>query len=425
MRSLPALRRRPDGLTALYLMRAADALASTTATYAIPLLVLIITGSTALTGIAFLLEWTPRLGAFTFAGSLTDRFGATHVFRSTNFVRATMVALAAGLLTALPSTETATTIVVLAFGAVSGLLAEVSFVAVETLAAEAGRDLSDQAHRVQAAQTGIGQGAVLVGPLLGGLQLLAGPSVLLAVVALLAMTAAVATPIAAAVAADPHRAPSSLLTGWRTLRRTPALAWLIGGLAASNLASGVLQGAAPITVIHRFHYSTAAVGAVWSAAAGASLLAVIAARKAIDRWSVWPVGAVAAAVSTVACLGVALAPGFAAYTAAVAVLMAAEGVLTVVLRTLRARLIPATAFGSTLAVTIIVVLLPLPVAGALVAAVPAAGLPHLLLACAVLQGLVLAACFSGLRRHRAACEPPPEQVLAARRSEPVQPVDAP
>lgn len=413
----------PTAWRPLYLMRAADALASVTATYAIPLLVLITTGSTALTGIAFLLEWTPRLGAFTFAGSLTDRFGAYHVFRCTNFVRATVVALAAGVLTALPSGGTATTGVVLAFGAVSGLLAEVSFVAVETLAAQAGRHLGGQAHRLQAAQTGIDQGAALVGPLLGGLLLLAGPSVLLAVVALLAMTAAAATQEDDAPA-ERHRAPSSLLTGWRTLRRTPALVWLVGGLAASNLASGVLQAAAPITVIHRFHYSTADVGAVWSAAAVASLLTVIATRRAIDRWTVWPVGAVAAAVSTAACLGVALAPGFAAYTAAVAVLMAAEGALTVVLRTLRARLIPATAFGSTLAVTIILVLLPLPVAGALVAAVPAAGLPHLLLACAVLQGVVLAAGFSGLRRHRADCDPPP-RIVALHRAGADTTVDAP
>ncbi|WP_433894439.1 MFS transporter [Streptomyces sp. CA-111067] len=421
---MPALCHRPDGLASLYLMRSADALASTTATYAIPLLVLITTGSTALTGLAFLLEWTPRLGAFTFAGALSDRFGAGRVFRCTNFFRATVVGLAAALLTALPSAGTATTTIVLAFGGVSGLLAEVSFVAVETLGAEAGRHLGDRAHRVQAAQTGIDQGAVLLGPLLGGVLLLAGPGVLLAVVALLAMTAAAATQDDA-VPANRHRAPSSLLTGWRTLRGTPALAWLIGGLAASNLASGVLQAAAPITVIHRFHYSTADVGAVWSAAAVASLLAVIAARRAIDRWSVWPVGAVTAGVSTVACLGVALAPGFAAYTGAVAALMAAEGALTVVLRTLRARLIPATAFGSTLAVTIILVLLPLPVAGALVAAVPAAGLPHLLLACAVLQGLVLTACFHGLRRHRTVCEPAPSKVIAARRAEPIQPADAP
>ena len=345
-----------------YLMRATDALASTTATYAIPLLVLITTGSTALTGLAFLLEWTPRLAAFAFAGSLVDRWGAGRVFRVSNLVRTAVVALAGVVLLALPSAGAATTCVVLAFGAASGLLAEVSFVAVETLGAEASRRLGDAAHRVQAVQTGIDQGAVLVGPLLGGLLLLAGPTVLLTLVGALALTAAATTPSGGTVA-DHRPVPSSLLTGWRTLRRIPALSWLVGGLAASNLATGVLQAAAPITVIHHFHYSAAAVGAVWSAAAVASLIAVWTARRAIDRFQVWPVGAVAAVASTAACLASALAPSFTAYTAAVAVVMAGDGALTVILRTLRSRLIPTQAFGSTLAVTIILVLLPLPLAG--------------------------------------------------------------
>lgn len=409
------------GLAGTYLMRATDALASTTVTYAIPLLVFVTTGSTALTGLAFLLEWTPRLSAFAFAGSLVDRFGAGRVFRFTNLVRATGVALTGAVLLILPGTGAATTGVVLAFGAVSGLLAEVSYVAVETLGADVSRRTGQ--HRVQAAQTGIDQGAVLIGPLLGGVLLLASPSVLLAVVAMLAMAAAVCAQDGGPVEHRP--VPSSLLTGWRTLLRTPALAWLVGGLAASNLATGVLQAAAPITVIHRFHYSTASVGAVWSAAAVASLLTVWATRSAIDRWQVWPVGAAAAAFATVACAATALAPGFAFYAAAVATVMAAEGAMTVVLRTWRSRLIPRTAFGSTLAVTIILMLLPLPTAGALIAVVPAADLPRLLLACAVLQGLVLAVCFTGLRRHRTNSDPQPAvSVLAQQDHRVLQPADA-
>lgn len=396
------------GLSRTYLMRASDALASSTVTYAIPLLVLVTTGSTALTGLAFLLEWTPRLSAFAFAGSLADRWGAARVFRVSNLLRTVVVVLAGGVLLVLPSAGTMTTCVVLAFGAVSGLIAEVSFVAVETLGAESSRRLGHAAHRVQAAQTGIDQGAMLVGPLLGGLLLLAGPTLLLSVVALLALTAA-ATTSGDAKTPDRDSVPSSLLTGWVILRRTPALVWLVGGLAASNLATGVLQAAAPITVIHHFHYSTAAVGSVWSAAAVASLIAVWASRRAIDRFGIWSVGAGAAAVSTAACLATALAPTFTAYTVAVAVVMAGEGAMTVVLRTLRSRLIPVQAFGSTLAATIILVLLPLPLAGALIALVPTAGIPHLILACAAVQGLALSACFTGLRRHRATCEPPQPQ----------------
>ena len=412
MTSMPSFHTPTGGLPRTYLMRAADALASTTATYAIPLLVLVTTGSTALTGLAFLLEWSPRLVAFTFAGALVDHWGAGRIFRTTNLVRTVLVALAAAVLLALPPSGTATTCVVLAFGAASGLLAEVSFVAMETLGAEASRQLGDAAHRVQAVQTGIDQGAMLVGPLLGGLLVLAGPTALLTAVSLAALTAAVTTS-GGAVVPEYRPVPSSLMTGWATLRRTPALAWLVGGLAASNLASGVLQAAAPITVVRHFGYSTTAVGAVWSTAAIASLIAVWASRRAIDRFQVWPVGAVAAAVSTAACLTTALAPSFPVYTAAVALVMASEGALTVVLRTLRARLIPRQAFGSTLAVTIILVLLPLPLAGALIAAVPTAELAHLLLACGLVQGLVLSGCLVRLRRRLPITTVPAPQELPA------------
>ncbi|MFF3257840.1 MFS transporter [Streptomyces sp. NPDC002932] len=405
-----------------YMMRAADALASATATYAIPLLVLVTTGSTALTGVAFLLEWSPRLAAFAFAGSLVDRWGAGRVFRVSNLVRTVMVVLAGAVLLALPSSGSMTTCVVLAFGAISGLLAEISFVAVETLGAEVSRRMGGTAHHVQSTQTGIDQGALLVGPLLGGLLLLAGPAVLLAVVALLALAAA-ATASGDAGNTVHQPVSSSLLTGWETLRHTPALAWLVGGLAASNLTTGVLQAAAPITVIHHFHYSTASVGSVWSAAAVVSMAAVWASRRAIDRFGIWPVGAVGAGVATAACLATALAPSFTAYTVSVAVVMAGEGVMTVVLRTLRSRLIPVRAFGSTLSVTIVLVLLPLPLAGALVAIFPVAAISHVLLACAVLQGLALGTCFAGLRRHRIACEPPSPRVPVLH-EEPVQAADA-
>ncbi|MFD7070598.1 MFS transporter [Streptomyces sp. NPDC059913] len=392
------------GLSRAYMMRAVDALASATATYAIPLLVLVTTGSTALTGLAFFLEWVSRLGAFTFSGSLVDRWGAGFVFQTSNLVRAGVVAMAGAVLFALPDAGGVTTGVVLLFGTVSGLLAEISFVAVETLGAETSRRMGEQAHRVQAVQTGIDQGTVLVGPLLGGVLLLVSPTLLLAVVALLALTAAVGTS-GDLSSVDRHPARSSLRVGWATFRRTPALVWLVGGLAASNLATGLLQAAAPIVVVHQFHRSTAAVGSVWSAAAVASLIAVWASRRAIGLVGIWPVGVLAAAVATAACLATALAPNFTAYTVSVAVVMAGEGVMVVVLRTLRSQLIPVQAFGSTLSVTIILMLLPLPLAGAVVAVVPAAALAHVLLACAVLQGLVLGCSFAGLRRHRTAGEP--------------------
>ncbi|MFH0246360.1 MFS transporter [Streptomyces sp. HK10] len=384
------------------LMRASDALATSTTTYAIPLLVLTTTGSTALTGVAFLLEWAPRLAAFTIGGPLVDRYRADRVFRASTTCRAVLLAAAALTLALLPSSSTAATTAVMVVGAFSGLLAQASFVAVETIGAEVSRAAGGQAHRVQSVQIGIDQGALLVGPLLGGLLLLGGPSCLLVTIAVLSLAAAAATKAApTAQRTGPATVLTSLRIGWRTMRGIPALVWLVTGLIASNLAVAVAQASSPITVLHDFEGSSLAVGIVWSAAGVVSLAAVAASRRLVDHHGLWPVGAAAAATACVACFAIALAPGLVTYAAAVGVMMAGEGALTVVLRTLRARLIPAEVFGSTLSVTIVLIVIPMPLAGALVAVLPPTGLPALLLTCSALQGIAMALTFRGLRRHRA------------------------
>ncbi|WP_307527543.1 MFS transporter [Streptomyces umbrinus] len=391
-------------------MRASDALATQTATYAIPLLILLTTGSTALTGAAFLLEWLPRLAAFAVGGPLVDRFRADRVFRAAALARTLLCAAAAAALALLPAAGTAATVVVMTVGAAGGLLSQASFLAVETLGAHASRRAGADAHRVQSVQIGIDQSALLAGPLLGGLLLAVGPTLMLTVVAALSATAAASTTTTPATpvgttAAGVRAVAASLRTGWHTVRGIPALAWLVTGLVASNLALAVTQASAPITVMTRYGHSSIAVGAVWSAAGLVSLAAVAACRRSIDRFGLWPVGATGAATACAACLATALAPNLGVYAVTIGILMAGEGALTVVLRTLRARLIPAAVFGSTLSVTIVLVVLPMPVAGALVAVLPAGTLPGLLLACAVLQGAAMALAFRGLWHHRASYAP--------------------
>ncbi|MEU9267172.1 hypothetical protein AB0E04_17210 [Streptomyces sp. NPDC048251] len=103
------------------LMRASDALATQTATYAIPLLILVTTGSTALTGAAFLLEWLPRLTAFPIGGPRVDRFRTDRVFRTATLARTLLCAAAGVALAVLPAAGTASTVVVMTVGAAGGL----------------------------------------------------------------------------------------------------------------------------------------------------------------------------------------------------------------------------------------------------------------------------------------------------------------
>ncbi|MFE3645924.1 MFS transporter [Streptomyces sp. NPDC059169] len=397
----PRYARRPASslLRAVYLPRTADGAAFAMTTYGIPLLVLATTGSAALTGLAFALEWFPRIGAFTVAGTMVDRYGTTRVFRAACLARALVVLIAAGALAALEAQTLTATVTVMLLAASTGVLTEFSYVAAETAGGEASRKAGAGAHRVQSVLLGIDQTATLAGPLAAGLLLeWCGPAGMLGTLAGFSLLGAALAPRSrhaprGAVVAD----TGGLRKGWATLRSLPALAWLVGGLVVSNCAIGLLQAAMPVIVVTELGHSSADAGLVWSAAATASLLAITAARRAIDRWGLWPVGAVAASVAACATLAVAQADTYRGYLLLIAVLMAGEGGLTVVLRTLRSHLIPPEVFGSTLSLTILLLLLPFPAAGLLVAAVPPADLGHLITIAAVLQALGLAAAFARLR----------------------------
>ncbi|MEU6964302.1 MFS transporter [Streptomyces chrestomyceticus] len=394
--------RHPTGLLrSIYLPRTADALAFAMATYGIPLLVLATTRSSALTGLAFVLEWIPRLAVFGWAGAVVDRRGAAVVFFLASLGRALAVAVGALVLLLWPSGAVAS-VTVMSLAALTGVLTECSYVAVETAGAAAGRRAGARAHQVQAALLGIDQSATLAGPALAAALLLVGPSSMLAVIMVLSLLAALLALRTPPSPLAPARASKSstgagLLTGWRTIRSLPALGWLVTGLTLSNLTIGLFQAAGPVIVVNHYGQSTTAVGLIWSAAAAATLVTVAVCRFAIDRLGLWPVGAACAAVASLACLAAAQAPDYLSYLILVAALMAADGGMTVVLRTLRSRLIPADRFGSTLSATILILLLPFPIAGAFTALTPPDALAHLLTGCAVLQAIGLLFAFARLR----------------------------
>lgn len=387
----------------IYAPRTSDALAFSMSTYAMPLLVLAITRSSSLTGLAFALEWIPRIAAFVLAGNVVDRRGAAIVCFLASLLRALVLAASAVALVMLPR-GTAETVTVLVLAAVTGTLTQFSFVANEAVGAIVTRRTQDRPHGVQAVLIGIDQTAMLVGPLLAGFLLLAGPVWMLGCLTALSLLAAVLglqtppTPLRAAQP-DGARPDGGLRTGLRMLRKLPALRWLVAGLACSNLALGLLQSASPVIVVENFGRSSADVGTLWSAAAAATLLAVTCCRLALSRLDLWGVGVVCSTLASAACLALPQAPSYVAYTVLVALFMAGDGGLTVVLRTLRSLVIPSTAFGTTLSLTMLLLLLPFPVAGILVAVTPPPRLGAVILGCAVIQALALAVTFVRLRNE--------------------------
>uniref|UniRef100_A0AAU2AEX7 MFS transporter n=1 Tax=Streptomyces sp. NBC_00093 TaxID=2975649 RepID=A0AAU2AEX7_9ACTN len=389
----------PTLLRGIYLPRSTDAAAFALASYGIPLLVLATTHSAALTGLAFALEWVPRLGAFAFVGALVDRHGTTAVLRTASAARA-LVVLAAAFVLPTQAAGLGATVTVMLLAALTGILTECSYIAAETAGGVVGREAGEPAHRVQSVLLGIDQFAVLVGPALAGVLLQwAGAAGMLIVIAVFSLLTSVLVPRQhhRTKPATPQPVLQGLHTGWSTLRSLPALGWLVTGLTVSNLAVGLLQAATPVIIVKQLGHSTADVGLVWSVAAVASLLAVVVCRRSIDRFGLWPVGVVSATIAASACLAVSFTDTYGSYLALIAVLMAGEGGMTVVLRTVRSHLIPADVFGATLSLTILLLLLPFPLAGVLVATVPPAQLGHVITVCAALQALGLFVAFVRLR----------------------------
>jgi hypothetical protein len=388
----------------VYAPRACDALAYSMTTYAMPLVVLATTGSASLTGLAFALEWTPRVAAFTLAGALVDRSGAAIVCFLASLARALLVAGGGAALVVLEP-GVAETVTVLALAAVTGALTQFSFIANEAVGAIVSRRTDGQAHKVQSALIGIDQTATLVGPALGGALLLTGPTSMLACLSVLSLASAalaLQTPPTPLRTARHGGAPGGgLREGWQTLRRLPSLRRLVAGLACANLMLGLLQAASPVLVEDRFGRSAAAAGALWSVAAAATLVAVACCRAGLNRLGLWGIGAISATVAAAACLAVPRASSYTGYVALVALFMAADGGLTVVLRTLRSQVIPPAAFGTTLSLTILLLLLPFPLAGILLALTPPPYLNSLIGACALLQALTLLATFLRLRNDPA------------------------
>ncbi|GGN09343.1 MFS transporter [Streptomyces fuscichromogenes] len=368
-----------------------------------PLLVLTITGSSSLTGLAFALEWTPRIAAFVPAGHAVDRRGAAIVCFIASLARATVVAVSAVALIMLPR-GTAETAVVLILAAVTGTLSQFGFVANEAVGAIVTRRDQARPQGIQAVLVGIDQTATVIGPLLAGLLLLAGPEWMLGCLSTVSLIAAVLglqtppTPLRAA-RADATGKDSALRLGLRTLLTLPALGWLVAGLACSNLALGLLQSASPVIVVETLGRSSADVGAMWSAAAVATLLAITCCRLVLSRLDLWGVGIVSATLASAACLAITQVPSYASYTVLIAIFMAGDGGLTVVLRTVRSLIIPTTALGATLSLTMLLLLLPFPAAGILVALTPPPHLGNVILACALVQAAALATIFTKLRNE--------------------------
>ncbi|MEU4113037.1 MFS transporter [Kitasatospora sp. NPDC028055] len=361
--------------------------------FGIPLLCYRVTGGLTWSGLAVVLTWTPRLLSLAGAGYLVDRLSIRQIFLVSDAGRLALAAVCCLLILLRPSTAVP---VVLVFGMLSGAFFEQTFVAGE----KAGRLLTppERAARTQSVLTGLEQAAIIAGPALGGLLLLFPPVVFVATAGAgyaVSLLLALALPEGRA---DPDAAPSPL-AGLRRTVRDPVLRSVVLLTMGLNYLLSLLIGSAPALVATRYGVSESALGFVYSAAGVASIAVVGIAPWLIGRLGLWRYGIGLALASALVCLGLSAAPDLALFGVALGVFLALDSLFSVYLRTTRAERVPTGEFGSAVAAFGLLLVAPMPVAGATLALAGSSVDPATLLRVASVGVLVLTlALLPGLAR---------------------------
>ncbi|QMU71317.1 MFS transporter [Streptacidiphilus sp. P02-A3a] len=357
-----------------YALRGVGWLADQMLQFLLPVLAYRATGSLSWTGAMVATQWVPRLLSLPIAGLLADRFPERRIYAVNDVLRFGLGAAACGWAVAAPGQAYG---VVIGFALLAGVACEQVLVAGEKMAGS----LVPMAvmHRAQSVLSGLEQGALLLAPMLGGLLVLLGA--LPTVVVLTALFGAsllltlslprgsgVRGEVPVAVAESSWRQlAGDLAAGVRNVVKLPVLRYVVLATMCVNVMLGVIQSAAPALVLGRYGHGEGALGGVYSVAGLVAMLTLTTVPRLIGRFGLIRIGVVSAVAQGIAFTVMGPTTGFVLFAAMTAVFMAGDSVFSVVIRTLRLRVVAAEEFGRTVAAISMLNFVSLPLAGLLLA----------------------------------------------------------
>jgi MFS family permease len=340
--------------------------------FAIPLIVYRSTGSIALSGAAFFIEWVPHVISLPVAGALADRFGGGRIYGGADTVRAGAGFLAFALAIAYPTHIFA---VVVALSVVCAVFYAQAFIALEATVPLL--VTPEEMPQAQSVLQGIEQTAAVVGPLLAAVAVVVVPPIgLLAAAGSAFATSAIMVwslraPLERAYRQVPRKAPAhplrELLVAFDVLRAHPtlfgltALSFMVNTIVGLSLATG-----AALT-IGRFMQSNASFGVLQSSVGIFSLASFSAVPALVRKIGVFRMGTGAYAGIVFGGIVMGTARSFPAFVAGFALASGLCGLFNVYIRGERARIIPAEHLGKTIGLIVLLNQCSVPLAGLLVA----------------------------------------------------------
>ena len=249
----------------LFVARFLAALADQIMLFAVPVIVYSQTKSVALSGLAFFIEWLPRVISLPLAGSLSDRLGSRRIYLGADAIRAFSCLIAFGLIYLF---HTGYFVTLTIFMAISAFFYAQSYISLESLIPKivSAQELPKAQSKLQAME----QSAMIFGPALGATMLTIYEPlyVLLLVGSLysLAFSGVLLLKIPNSALAKRERGKlitqlsSDMIKAWRIIRIRPNLILLTLLSISINLIFGVALATAAAITTGYFERSTTEFG---------------------------------------------------------------------------------------------------------------------------------------------------------------------
>ncbi len=358
-------------------------LAEQTVLFAVPLLIIQITGNVRYSGVAFALEWLPALIAYPFAGLLADRLGGRLLFRGANLARALSLVLTVAVCIQWPAHTVAALI---ANGVVLSLLMAPVRMAVEKSVPQVAGPYR-LAH-CQSLVQNMELLAMALGPALAaGLALYVDKRLLLALAALAFGGATLCwrgLPTARTLG-TPQRVLDDLALGWRLLLGNPPVLSLALLNFCINLAFAAVLSANAFVISGVFSAAEGVFGLMNAGAGALGLLNFLLVPRLLAQMSIYRLGAVGFGLLGLGLVGMGVAAGVLPYAVSFLLAMAGCALFNVFNRTQRIKAIAPDHLGKVMGPFYLVNLLSYPLGGLLTASIGHTyGVQPLILALALL-----------------------------------------
>lgn len=374
-----ATRNRQLRIAMFLLSRAVSTLGDQLLLFAVPLIVYRVTGSMTMSGLAFLIEWLPRVISLPLAGMLADRFGGMRVYVSADTVRALACIVAVFALVQRPMYAFAILATLMSLCAFCYAQAFVSLeITVPQLLNK------EDIPRAQSLLQGIDQSAAVAGPALAGILILwwppshvlwiAGGAFAASAVGVLSLRGLLTPATPAIIGPLPVKATHlSLFAGMReatkVLSQHRILPALIGLSMAVNLIIGIAMATGAAVTLGYFMQPNTSFASLQGTVGIVSVVVLAFLPWAMRYLSVYTLGMSAFLVVVVGTIIMAWSPSFHWFVLGFAITIAGVGPFNVFIRTERLYWIPKEQLGRVISMIILLNQLTLPLAGLIVALV--------------------------------------------------------